>query len=195
MPEQTDGAALGEAQRRLRDHFIGWQCRIRQKSMRQAEGRPGSGMRPTLSVAGQGEIGPVNVQLLKREAEEETAELRHMVRKTHDPAERLKNGLRFLSSAYYQRPADFTDLLSGVFATDSELAAGLLELGECRLDFEQYGQRYRLHCRVRATASEEAGHQATYWHNHLFNPAMPGAVTVLEFRPDWSRSSADPAVP
>ena len=31
---------------RIRDHFLGWQCRIRQIAMRQEGGRPSPGMRP-----------------------------------------------------------------------------------------------------------------------------------------------------
>ena len=30
----------------IQDHFIGWQCRVRQYVMRNGEGRPSPGMRP-----------------------------------------------------------------------------------------------------------------------------------------------------
>ena len=44
----TDAAA-----QQLRDDFLGWQCRLRQLSARQAGGRPLDGMRPkVLSPAG-----------------------------------------------------------------------------------------------------------------------------------------------
>ena len=37
----------------LRDHFLAWQCRIRQIAMRQDGGRPSPGMRPrVLNTAG-----------------------------------------------------------------------------------------------------------------------------------------------
>ncbi len=37
----------------IRDHFLAWQCRIRQMAMREQGGRPSPGMRPrVLTVAG-----------------------------------------------------------------------------------------------------------------------------------------------
>ena len=43
---------------RLRDHFVGWQCRIRADAMRRRKGRPAPGMRPqALSTVGE-ELAP-----------------------------------------------------------------------------------------------------------------------------------------
>ena len=35
-------------------------------------------------------------------------------------------------------------------------------------------------------------YQASYWHNKLFNPAMPADIRILAFAPDWSSAEADP---
>ncbi len=40
----------------------------------------------------------------------------------------------------------------------------------------------------------EPAFQATYWHNALFNPALPGGLRVLAFQPDWARAEAEPGV-
>ena len=45
---------------------------------------------------------------------------------------------------------------------------------------------------MRNLPPEHPAFQATYWHNALFNPALPGSVRVLGFQPDWSRAEADP---
>jgi len=32
-------------------------------------------------------------------------------------------------------------------------------------------------------SEQDSAYQATYWHNHLFNPTIPGRVRVLGFTP------------
>ena len=196
----SDGSAntvvnLEAKQAALRDAFLGWQCRLRQLAMRQAEGRPTGGMRPEVTLAGQAEpLGQITVLVHKAEPAEDTAQFRHMVLKTHDPAERRKSALQFLQSAHYQRSKDFSDVLTALFGPESKAARQLSEIGSCRLDFAQYNQRYSLPCRVRALAAQEAGYQATFWHNSLFNPSLPASVTVLAFAPDWAHATAEPPV-
>ena len=186
---------LEAAQAALRDHFLGWQCRLRQMAVRQAGGRPTSGMRPEVRLAADAEpLGAITTLIVRREPREATAQFRHMVRKTQDPAERHDAALETLAAAYYQRPREFSDELTALFGPAPGLADRLLESGHCVLDFEQYSQRYRLPCAARNLGEDEPAFQATYWHNALFNPALPGGVRVLGFQPDWARAEAEPAV-
>lgn len=180
-------ARLDPAGQAARRDFLGWQCRIRQLSVRQAGGRPTSGMRPSVFLApDEADLGQMVVLIRKKASREDTAQFQHLVKKTRDPAERHESALRFLAAAYFQRPDEFSDQMTALFGPRSEMAARLLEAGQCRLDFEQYAQRYRLLCRVGALAESDAAYQFTYWHNSLFNPAIPADVTIIGFRPDWS---------
>ncbi len=111
------------------------------------------------------------------------------------PAERYDGALKMLAAAYYQRPQEFSDQLTALFGSDSEIAERLLAAGRCLLAFEQYSQSYTLPCSVRALAEDDPAYQATYWHNALFNPALPGGVRVLGFQPDWARAEAEPPAP
>lgn len=184
---------LDEAAQALRAHFLGWQCRLRQHAVRQGGGRPSAGMRPRLRLAGsEPDLGPVTVLIVKAAPQEVTSQFRHLARKTHDPVERYNGALKVLAEAYYQRPQEFSDELTALFGQVSELADRLLEAGRCRLLFEQYSQSYELPCSLRALPEDHPAFQATYWHNSLFNPNLPGGVRVLAFRPDWSAASADP---
>ncbi len=201
MGEPEGGAADGTvvhlepAQAVLRDHFLGWQCRLRQMAVRQAGGRPTSGMRPEVRLAAGAEpLGAITILIVRREPREATAQFRHMVRKTQDPAERHEAALETLAAAYYQRPQEFSDELTALFGPAPGLADQLLAAGRCVLDFEQYSQRYRLPCAARNLAEDEPAFQATYWHNALFNPALPGGLRVLGFQPDWARAEAEPGV-
>lgn len=183
-------ARMDPAARAARHDFLAWQCRIRQLSVRQSDGRPGPGLQPSVRLPADGvELGPIIVLIRKRASLPITAQFQHMVRRTRDPAERRESALRFLAAAYYQRPDEFSDQLTALFGPDSVIVYRLLQAGECRLDFEQYGQHFALNCRVDDLAEDDAAFQFTYWHNSLFNPAIPGGVRVLAFQPDWSAGS------
>ena len=189
------GPGPGARAAALRDHFLGWQCRIRQHAVRQAGAEPRAGMRPLVGLEDGGtDPGQVTVLIVKRDPEEETDQFRHMMRRTKDPAERYSTALKFLAAAYYQRPTEFSDEMTALFAPDSQVAERLVAAGRCRLDFAQFSQSYALPCAARRLAEEEAAYQATYWHNSLFNPNIPGGVRVLAFRPDWAAGRADPPV-
>lgn len=179
---------------RLRDSFLGWQCRIRQHAVRQAGGRPSSAMCPQVSVDEE-PLARIIVVMNKTEPEEITAEFRHIVRRTQDPRDRYDAAIRLLSAYYYQKAHTFSDELTAVFGLDSALARRLLSARCCELEFEQYNQRWRLPCRASRLQEDDLAYQATYWHNSLFNPAFPGAVQILAFTPDWSGAEADPPVP
>ncbi len=139
MGEPEGGAADGTGVRleadqaapaALRDHFMGWQCRLRQMAVRQAGGRPTSGMRPEVRLAaGDRPLGAITTLIVRREPREATAQFRHLVRKTQDPAERHDAALETLAAAYYQRPQAFSDELTALFGPASDLADQLLAAG------------------------------------------------------------------
>jgi hypothetical protein len=195
MAEQSSNTVvrLEGAQATLRDHFLGWQCRLRQLAVRQAGGRPTSGMRPALFLPDQSAAAAdITVLIIRREPAETTAEFRHLVQRTNDPAERYDSALKHLAAAYYQRPREFSDELTALFGPRSELVERLLVEDRCALEFTQYQQRYLLPCRVRDLAESMPAFQATYWHNALFNPKLPAGIRILGFQPDWARAEADP---
>jgi hypothetical protein len=177
---------LDSAAEALKQEFLGWQCRLRQLSVREAAGRPSSGMRPSVSAPdGSAISGAITVLIHPAEPDESTQLFRFQVQKTHDPTERYSKALELLSGFHYQRPREFTDVMTALFGPGSEVAGHLLDHGACELEFAEYSRGFRLPCRVRQLAESDPLHQATYWHNRLFNPNMPAAVRVLSFTPDW----------
>ena len=180
---------------RLRDHFLAWQCRLRQIAVRRHGGRPQPGMRPRALRADGSEIAPfVTVILVEAEPETTTATFRHIVRRTHDPARRYKDALGLLASAHFQYPRNFSDRVAAVFPIASPLAAALVAERACVLEYAQFSQSYRIPCTIDALAVESPLYQATYWHNAMFNAAMPGVVRILAFTPDWREATANPPV-
>jgi len=186
-PSTPRGAAL-------RDHFMGWQCRIRQHAMRTGKGRPGEGMRPTVLRTDGSEMGAIVVLIIERDPDMTTAQFRHTVQRTMDPAERFEKAVDFLSSAYFQKAREFEPRLFALFGPASPGAAALIADGTCVLTFHQFSQSYRLPVRVVQLEEEDPFAQGLIWHNACFNPAqLPGSV-ALAFEPLWDEGSAEPPV-
>ena len=179
---------------RIRDHFLGWQCRIREHAMRHHGGRPSPGMRPRVRRPDGTEIAAaVTMVLVEAKPDKSTALFRHIVHMTHDPERRYREALKVLASAYFRHPEHFSDVITALFALDSPLAATLTAEGRCVLAFDQDAQSFRIPCAVAALAPDHPAYLATYWHNHMFNPGLPGAVHILAFTPDWPAATASPS--
>ena len=178
---------------RLRDHFVGWQCRIRADAMRRRAGQPSPGMRPqVLSTTGEALAPAVTTLLVRREAESFAPEFRHLARRTHDPRDRREAALALLAERYYQYARDFSDVLTATFAVGSPLADNLAREGRCVLAFAQDSQRYRLTCSVALLGTDDPRREETWWHNALFNPQLPPDIPVLAFAPRWLEAEANP---
>jgi len=171
----------------LRHDFLAWQCRLRQIAMRQDGGRPSPGMRPRLLDASGVELAPaLTVLLVLKEPEESTAFFRFQVMRGSDSRDLYERVLGFLQADYFQQPLTFSDRMTAVLPSDSQLANRLIADGSCSLLFEQFGQIYRFRCAVAPLPEGNQRREASLWHNRAFNPALPEEVIVLEFRPDWA---------
>jgi hypothetical protein len=193
MPSKPNNVVLTRAAAQaLRAEFIGWQCRLRQLAARQDGGRPSAGMRPRVTTTEGDELAAAVVVLISElEPENSTQQFKYQFLRTNDPNERYDKVLEFLQGPYFQQPAAFSDVLTALFAPGSELAAQLLDRGRCVLEFEQFSHGYRIPCTVTRLSPTHARHQATYWHNRLFNEHLPPGVEVLAFTPDWAHAASE----
>ena len=189
------GATLGESYSvsPLRTAFLKWQCRVRQVAMRDNQGRPDDAITPALFLPGEEEpMGHIITLLNKSPGYSVTSELLHMAKKTNDPAQRRDQAMQYLSATYYQKAAEFSDILTATFPPGSPGAAKIRRSKEVRLVFDAYTQMFDLNCRVWKLARHNPLFQSTMAHNKLFNPALAPDTEVLGFEPDWSRSTSDP---
>lgn len=177
----------------LRAKVLKWQCRVRQIAMRENLGRPDEAITPAVLLPGETEpIGHVITLITKTPRYSVTPELKHLFAKTNDPAQRRDHALQFLSATYYQKHAEFSDVLTATFPPSSGRASMIASAGRCVLIFTAYAQRFDLDCTVAKLAAEDPLFQATWWHNRLFNPELHPATVVLAFKPDWEHSSSGP---
>jgi hypothetical protein len=177
----------------LRAYFLGWQCRIRQLSFREFGGAPSPGMRPRVLTRSGEELMPgMTVLIVPKRPEESTAYLKFQLQRTHEHVRAHEAGMKYLAGEYFQRPELFSEEMTAVFMPGSKIAGEIVRLKECLLDFEQYSQRFTMFCRTRKLRAGEALHEATLWHNRIFNPNLPNTAVVLGFRPNWKNVHADP---
>lgn len=170
--------------------FLGWQCRVRQHAVRKQNGMPPQGIKASVKIDGQFG-GQINTVINKKEPGDIIAEFRFMVQKTVDPKKIHENAIKYLSEYYYQYPKEFDEMLTALFALDSELADRMLSASSLELGFFQANQKYVLKCKAVLCDPDSNPYQATYWHNHLFNPNLPGVVKILGFQVDWENSTAE----
>ena len=177
----------------LKRHFLGWQCRVRQLSVRRHEGRPTSGMRPGVRL-GEVPAGEITTLLVKSDPAPHVARFRYMYLRTQDPAERRMNAVELLADAYYQRPQEFSDRLTALFGPEADLADRLRDSRQCVLAFSQFSQTFVIPCAVAELPPNNPDFEFTLTHNRLFNPGMPPGVRVLGFSPEWRMARAEPGV-
>jgi hypothetical protein len=164
--------------------FISWQCRLRKMSMRELGGQPTAGISAGVySVSGGEEQSRMNFLISRKNPQERTDEFRHIVRKSPDSNQWVKNGLLILAELHYHEDKEFDDRLTALFSLDSTLANALTEAGECHLKFTQDSIEHAFDFDVLSLNEDDELFQATYWHNRLFNPTLPGKVRVLGFKP------------
>jgi hypothetical protein len=176
----------------VRNQFMKWQCRVRQIAMREKMGRPDEAIMPEVTPAGANTpIGHIITVISKSSPHSKTPELQHMFKCTNDPAQRREKALEFFSEIYFQKPGEFSDILTAAFNPGSHDAAELRAATGCSLRFQGYGHNFNLACSVETLEAANVLYQATWWHNALFNPNMPPETEILAFIPDWSMCSRE----
>ena len=161
--------------------------------MRDDHGKPDASVMPEIFLPGEDAPHGVIITIMNKiPGYSQTAELLHMARQTHDPAQIRSRALQFFSATYYQKHNEFSDILTATFPPGSAGAAQIRKAGTCRLVFEAYAQRFDLTCKVWHLDAHNPMHEATMVHNRLFNPALPAGTVILGFEPDWSKSTATP---
>lgn len=175
--------------------FVAWQCRIRQHAVRHTDGRPSLGMCPQLMAGAGQDLGRFTSVLVKHNASADAAHFRQIYHSSRSPKERYEAVMTAVQSAYFQHPDEFSDRLTATFAWPSDRVRAILETRHGTVHFEQFGQRFSFPATFRQVQQSTPEWSATYWHNALFNSALPAQVCVLELLPDWTTAICEPAIP
>ena len=154
--------------------------------MRDDGGQPSKGMQPSVWIVGGNRlIDAMNILLVPGDPMESTAFFKFQTKKSNDPKDVMEKGLQYLQSTFYHDAPTFNDEMTALFTPNSNTAKALIQAEQCLLVFEQFNQIFKLVCTVRELDEEETSWQATYWHNLMFNPTVPGNSKIIGFTPFW----------
>jgi hypothetical protein len=174
---------------KLKMAFLKWQCRVRQILMRDNNGRPDASISPAIKLNSEDEqLGSVITLIHKLPQFSVTSELQHMAKKTFDLAQRRDQAIQFLSSSFYQKHGEFSDIFTATFAPNSRGAKKIHEHGTCTAIFEAFNQRFDVKCKIWDLKESNPFYQSTIAHNKLFNPELHPSTIVLAFEPNWKES-------
>ena len=134
----------------------------------------------------------MTVLMVHRDSEESTGFLRFNAAKSNDPRVVYEKGLAYLQSGFFQQIELFSDELTALYSEKAFVATAIMQAPEVVLEFEEYGQTFRLIATARRLAKEDPAREATLWHNRTFNPAIPNSATVLAFSINWASAQAHP---
>jgi hypothetical protein len=177
----------------LKTLFLGWQCRIRQMSVRQFGGQPMPAVRPRVSSrSGELIVPAMAVLLIPTEPSTSTAFFKFQVQKTNEPEQIREAALQYLAADYFQLPELFSDEMAAVFPPQSEIAERIVGEKTIVLEFEQYSQKFRISCRARRIDASAPARESAFWQARLFNENLPKDVDVIGFKPDWKRATSEP---
>lgn len=175
---------------RLKAEFLGWQCRIRQMSARDYGGQPMAAMHPRVSSRkGEVILPAMTILLVPEETGPATAFLKFQAQKTHEHEKSRDAVVKYLGGDFYQLPELFSDEMTAVFGVGSPSAGRLAKLKHVLLDFEQYGQSFRMFCKARKLPPKDQAREFSLWQTRAFNPNVPNESEVLAFRPDWKSAN------
>lgn len=176
----------------LRNKFLHWQCRAREISMRDNQGRPDDAIKPNLILGGETQkLGQIITVLSRLPLYSKTPEMMHLVKSKFDPAACQEAGVQFFSENYYQKSFQFSDVLTAGFSPNSALAKLISDKMSCQLIYEYYAQRFDIVCKAREIKKDDHLFQATWWHNRIFNPRLNPNIIVIGFEANWKASNAN----
>ena len=169
------------------ERFIKFQCRARQMIMRDNFGKPDESIIPKLYLKDQKDPICRIITLIHKLPEFSLlSELMHIAKKTNDPSQRREQAVKLLSSSYYQKHKEFSDVLTATFAPDSEIATTLVSKGVCRLSFNAFSHDFDIVFNVFKLEKSEFLYHSTISHNQLFNVNIHPETIVLSFNPKWN---------
>ncbi len=173
----------------IKQRFLRWQCRSRQNAMRLQGGQPNQSMAPAVSIGDleHSQFSLVTVLCRSQDASV-LPEMIHMARRTHDPAERRRLAVQFMSASYFQRVGDFTGDLVACIPPASACHSSLAASAQCRLEFRDRMHIYELPVELAQLPTGDREREECWWHNFLFNARLDPSAAIFAFRPDWTRS-------
>ena len=100
--------------------FVIWQCSLRQRNFRMFSGKPSEGtIAKIIDIKTDNQIFDIRSVLIEKNCLNTAKMFEFMIKQTHEPEIRFDKAVKFLSSEYYNTPANFEGSFTATFDKNS----------------------------------------------------------------------------
>ena len=165
-------------------NFVVWQCSIRQRNFRMFSGKPSEGTLANLSeIKSDKELCNIRSVLIEKNCIDTAKMFEFMIKQTNEPEIRFDKIVKFLSSEYYNTPANFDGSFTATFDNKSEVYKKIIKKKKLIVQFFERETGFYFHVNVTKLKKNDARWRYTFWHNFFFNPYLNENIKILHFNP------------
>jgi len=106
-----------------------------------------------------------------------------MIKQTHEPEIRFDKAVKFLSSEYYNTPANFEGSFTATFDKNSSTFKKLLNLKKSNVQFFEKETGFQFPITIKKLKKTDPKWKYTFYHNFFFNPSLNENIEILFFSP------------
>ena len=164
--------------------FVIWQCSIRQRNFRMFSGKPSEGITATLSdIRLNKELFNIRSVLIEKNCLNTAKMFEFMIKQTNEPELRFDKIVKFLSSEYYNTPANFDGSFTATFDKKSEIYKKILKNKKLIAQFFERETGFYFPVKVSKLKKNDAKWKYTFCHNFFFNPYLNENIEIIHFAP------------
>jgi len=165
-------------------NFVIWQCSIRQRNFRMFNGKPSEGTIANLSeIKSNKELCNIRSVLIEKNCIDTAKMFEFMIKQTNEPEIRFDKIVKFLSSEYYNTPANFDGSFTATFDNNSELYKKIMKKKKLIAQFFEKETGFYFHVNITKLKKNDARWKYTFSHNFFFNPYLNENIEILHFNP------------
>ena len=164
--------------------FVIWQCSLRQRNFRMFSGKPSEGtIAKIIDIKTDNQIFDIRSVLIEKNRLNTAKMFEFMIKQTHEPEIRFDKAVKFLSSEYYNTPANFEGSFTATFDKNSSTFKKLLNLKKSNVQFFEKETGFQFPITIKKLKKTDPKWKYTFYHNFFFNPSLNENIEILFFSP------------
>jgi hypothetical protein len=164
--------------------FVIWQCSLRQRNFRMFKGKPSEGTIANLiDTKANKELCEIRTVLMEKNCLNTAKMFEFMIKQTNEPEIRFDKIIKFLSSEYYNTPANFDGSFTATFDKNSEIYKKISKKKKLIAQFFERETGFNFPINISKLNKTDPKWQYTFWHNSFFNSNLNENIQIIHFVP------------
>ena len=164
--------------------FVIWQCSLRQRNFRMFSGKPSEGTVANLiGTKPNKELCEIRTVLMEKNCLNTAKMFEFMIKQTNEPEIRFDKIIKFLSSEYYNTPANFDGSFTATFDKNSEIYKKISKKKKLTAQFFERETGFNFPINISKLNKTDPKWQYTFWHNSFFNNNLNENIQIIHFVP------------